>query len=86
MAKVTKETAFLKVDKSHLHLGLEAAVLLAYIKEFEVQGKTCFASRAHIATELPMSESTVQRTIKKLVDAGYIQVIHRLSTRMLITI
>lgn len=72
MGKIDQKRYFLKVSKAHFHLGLEAAALLAYIAEYERKGKPCFASRNRISQDLPISESTVQRTLKKLADQGYV--------------
>lgn len=86
MTKVSSRPAFFKIAKHHLHLGWEAAALLAYVSEFEAQGKECFASRKHIAKELFISEATVHRLFQKLKLEGYLDIKHKNGKRWLTTI
>jgi len=86
--KLPSTPPFFKLLKSDLVYGVEAALLLAYVAEYEIHNKKCFASREHIGKQLNLSQSTVQRIIKKLTDLGVLAVsyhgnlrfIHRLST------
>jgi DNA-binding MarR family transcriptional regulator len=47
-------------------------VLLAEVLNFEAQGKECFASNAHFAELLNVSEATARGYISKLVNAGFL--------------
>ena len=47
-------------------------VLLAEVLNFEAQGKECFASNAHFADLLNVSEATARGYISKLVNAGFL--------------
>jgi len=47
-------------------------VLLAEVLNFEAQGKQCFASNAHFADLLNVSEATARGYISKLVNAGFL--------------
>lgn len=79
MNKIPSSKSFFKVDKIYiqkLKIGWEAAGLLAYIAEFEAQGKPCFVSRKRMATETTISETTIHRLLKLLVDKLLITV-HR---------
>lgn len=77
--------SYLKVKKSHLHLGFDCACFLAWVAEFEAQGKTCFASRQFIAHQLGLSESSVQRIIRKLSTTGHLTVTYQKNQRVLHT-
>lgn len=73
MGKVPSQRCFFKVIKEHHHLGFDGMVFMAYVAEFEAQGKTCFVSRAEISKVLPISESGVRYLIKRLVKEGYLE-------------
>lgn len=47
-------------------------VLLAEVLNFEAQGKECFASNAHFADLLNVSEATARGYISKLCNAGFL--------------
>ena len=47
-------------------------VLLAEVLNFEAQGKECFASNAHFAELLNVSEATARGYISKLCNAGFL--------------
>ena len=47
-------------------------VLLAEVLNFEAQGKECFASNAHFADLLNVSEATARGYISRLVNAGFL--------------
>lgn len=75
MGKVPFFTPFFKVNKQHIQaIGLEAALLLAYISEYEAQGKECFASRPYIAKQLGISETTLHRLFQRLSKSGHITI------------
>lgn len=75
MGKVPPFTPFYKVNKQHIHeIGLEGALLLAYIGEYEAQGKECFASRPYIAKQLGISETTLHRLFQRLTKSGHIAI------------
>jgi len=85
--KLSDDDLFFKVNKRiSKTVGRDEAILLAYVSEFEAQGLSCFASRAHISAELGMSESTVRRVIKTLVDLGYLEISYRGMKRTLKTV
>lgn len=84
MKKITSDQAFFKVNKTHIkEIGLEGALLLAYINEFEEQGKECFASRDYIAGELGISQTTLHRLFKKLKTSGHITITRHGNRRIL---
>jgi hypothetical protein len=75
MGKVPPSTPFFKVNKQHIQeIGLEAALLLAYIGEYEAQNKECFASRPYIAKQLGISETTLHRLFQRLSKSGHITI------------
>ena len=47
-------------------------VLLAEVLNFEAQGKECFASNAHFADLLNVSEATARGYVSKLVNSGFL--------------
>jgi DNA-binding MarR family transcriptional regulator len=75
MGKVPKNSSFFKLNKQLLQeLGPEAAILLAYVEEYEQQGKQCFASRPYIAKQIGISETTLHRLFQRLSKSGHITI------------
>lgn len=75
MGKVPKNSSFFKLNKQLLQeLGPEAAILLAYVQEYEQQGKQCFASRPYIAKQIGISETTLHRLFQRLSKSGHITI------------
>jgi hypothetical protein len=72
--KLAQSSPFFKVLKEHKHLGFDGMVFLAYVAEFEAQGRPCFVSRKFLSTDLPISESGARYLIKRLVKLGYLKV------------
>jgi len=86
MGKVPKNTSFYKLNKQLLReLGPEAAILIAYIQEYEAQGKECFASRPYIAKQLGISETTLHRLFQRLTKSGHISITRDKNKRFLHT-
>lgn len=75
--KIPESNYFFKVNKDWLKLGAQEAIFLAYVSEFEANNRHCFVSRARISKDLSLSESTVQRIIRKLADEGYVILTYR---------
>lgn len=64
---------FIPIDIWNLgELHPNERVLLAEVLNFESQGKQCFASNAHFADLLNVSEATARGYISKLVNAGFL--------------
>lgn len=64
---------FIPVDIWNLgELHPNERVLLAEVLNFESQGKECFASNAHFAELLNVSEATARGYISKLCNAGFL--------------
>ena len=75
MGKIPKSTSFYKLNKQLLReLGPEAAILIAYVKEYETQNKECFASRPYIAKQLGISETTLHRLFQRLTKSGHLSI------------
>lgn len=86
MGKIPKTTSFYKLNKQLLReLGPEAAILIAYIQEYEQQGKECFASRLYIAKQLGISETTLHRLFQRLTKSGHIIITREGNKRFLHT-
>ena len=64
---------FIPIDIWNLgELHPNERVLLAEVLNFESQGKECFASNAHFAELLNVSEATARGYISKLCNAGFL--------------
>jgi predicted transcriptional regulator len=75
MSKIPKTASFYKLNKQLLReLGPEAAILIAYVKEYETQNKECFASRPYIAKQLGISETTLHRLFQRLTKLGHLSI------------
>jgi hypothetical protein len=75
MGKIPKTASFYKLNKQLLReLGPEAAILIAYVKEYETQNKECFASRPYIAKQLGISETTLHRLFQRLTKLGHLSI------------
>lgn len=86
MGKVPKNTSFYKLNKQLLReVGPEAAILIAYIQEYEAQSKECFASRPYIAKQLGISETTLHRLFQRLTKSGHISITRDKNKRFLHT-
>lgn len=84
MSKVPKASSFYKLNKQLLReLGPEAAILIAYIQEYEQQGKQCFASRPYIAKQIGISETTLHRLFQRLSKSGHINITREGNKRFL---
>ena len=75
--KQSKQTAkqFIKLDIDSLRglgLNLTEKVLISYLKGWQSQDKVCYERNVDIAEYLEVDESTLRRTIKKLVDKGIV--------------
>jgi DNA-binding MarR family transcriptional regulator len=70
---VKRAGLFIPIDIWNLgELHPNERVLLAEVLNFESQGKECFASNAHFADLLNVSEATARGYISKLVNAGFL--------------
>jgi len=86
MTKLPSFTPFFKVNKQHIQeIGLEGALLLAYIGEYEAQNKECFASRPYIAKQLGISETTLHRLFQRLAKSDHITITREGNKRFLHT-
>lgn len=51
---------------------MAARIALAEVHSFDQQGRACFATNAHFAQLLQLSESGARKVITKLVDSGHL--------------
>lgn len=66
------------VRKRNLGLGLTGKSVMLLLAEFASDdGSGIWASKATMARELETTERTIQRTIKALIDAGYVSLVGR---------
>jgi hypothetical protein len=64
------------VRKRNLGLGLTGKAIMLLLAEFASDdGSGIWASKATMARELETTERTIQRTIKALIDAGYVSMV-----------
>jgi Mn-dependent DtxR family transcriptional regulator len=69
-----KTETFLKLNYEFLDKDytLSQATILSYLKSFQEQNKYCYQSKSDIAKRFNFDISTINRTIKSLIDKGVI--------------
>lgn len=61
------------LDLVTLGLSYEEAALIRYVERFEKSGKPCFASIPYIAKDLRLTERTIRRHLKHLINLEYLR-------------
>lgn len=74
MRNHTKKKPFVIVYLDLVENGLtyEEAALIRYVERFEASNKPCFASIPYIAKDLRLSERSIRRHLKRLIDLEYL--------------
>ena len=77
MVKHNKKRPFVIVYLDLVESGLtyEESAIIRYVERFEQSHKPCFASIPYIAKDLRLSERTIRRHLRRLIDLEYLKTI-----------
>lgn len=77
MVKHNKKRPFVIVYLDLVESGLtyEESAIIRYVERFEQSQKPCFASIPYIAKDLRLSERTIRRHLRRLIDLEYLKTI-----------